>query len=77
MADLQDNLNEAPTMVELCSTIARLSRQLQKEKHKNPELVAAACHAIGGTAAGLHIPATPTSEVVAPSYEQLVNLHAI
>ena len=74
MADFQDNLNEAPTMAELRSAVTRLSCQLQKEKHKNPELVDAVCRAARDTAAGLHIPA---AKVTGLSDRQLVDHHGV
>ena len=49
MAVFQDNIHEAPTVAELCSAVAGLSHQLQKEEHTNPKLVAAADHAASGT----------------------------
>ena len=63
MADFQDNLDEASTVVELRSAVTRLSRQLQKEKHKNTELVDAVYHAVRDATAGLNIPAVPEPKV--------------
>jgi|APSaa5957512535_1039671.scaffolds.fasta_scaffold02340_9 hypothetical protein len=53
MANFQEHLDEAATVAELRSTSARLSRQLQKEKHKNSELVDAVFRAASDSAAGL------------------------
>jgi hypothetical protein len=72
MADFQDNLDEAATVVELCSAVTGISRQLQAQKHKNPELVDAVYHAVGDTAAGLR---NPTAKVTGLPNRQLVNQH--
>ena len=77
MADFQDNLDEAPTVVELCGTVARLPRQFQAQEHKNSELADAAYSAGRSTAAGFSIPTSPTPEVTTSSDWQLVNLHGI
>lgn len=56
MADFQDSLNEASTVDDLRSTIARLSRQLQKAKDRGEELVEAVYRAARDASSGLTIP---------------------
>lgn len=55
MVNFQDNLNEASSMDELRKTLAGLSRQLQKEKHRGKELVNAVYRAARETSAELKI----------------------
>ena len=59
MGDFQEHLDEASTVDELRSSITRLSRQLQKEKHKTEELVNAVYTAVRDSTAGLKIPEIP------------------
>jgi hypothetical protein len=56
MGEFQNNLNEEATLDELRSTVARLSRQLQKEKNRSQELVHAVYTSSKDAAQGLTIP---------------------
>jgi hypothetical protein len=77
MGKFQDHLNEAATMVELCSPVTRRSCQLQKKKHKNSELVDTVCHASRDAASRPRISTVPTAKVTTVSDWSLVKFYGV
>ena len=77
MADFQDNLDEAATVVELRSAVTRLASQLQAQEHKNSELVDAVYRAVRDASTGLNIPAVPAAKVASLPDWQRVGFHGV